>query len=100
MPTVREHRVSGARVPDRVVHDLAGAQAQAVGSFYTYGGSLTTPACTEGVRWFVLEDGGHASPAAVRRFHFVISRFPHYGGYPNNNRPVQPLHGRVISFRA
>lgn len=72
----------------------------AVGSFYTYGGSLTTPGCTEGVRWFVLEDGGHASPAAVRRFHFVISRFPHYGGYPNNNRPVRPLHGRVISFRA
>ena len=72
----------------------------AVGSFYTYGGSLTTPGCTEGVRWFVLEDEGHVSPAAVRRFHFVISRFPHYGGYPNNNRPVQPLHGRVISLRA
>jgi carbonic anhydrase len=70
-----------------------------VGSFYTYGGSLTTPGCTEGVRWFVLGDGGHVSPAAVRRFHFVISRFPHYGGYPNNNRPVQPLNGRVISFR-
>jgi carbonic anhydrase len=70
-----------------------------VGSFYTYSGSLTTPGCTEGVRWFVLADGGHVSPAAVRRFHFVISRFPHYGGYPNNNRPVQPLNGRVIGFR-
>jgi carbonic anhydrase len=70
-----------------------------VGSFYTYGGSLTTPGCTEGVRWFVLGDGGHVSPAAVRRFHFVISRFPNYGGYPNNNRPVQPLNGRVISFQ-
>ena len=71
-----------------------------VGSFYTYTGSLTTPGCTEGVRWFVLGDGGHVSPEAVQRFHFVISRFPYYNGYPNNNRPVLPLNGRVISFRA
>jgi carbonic anhydrase len=71
----------------------------AVESFYTYDGSLTTPGCTEGVRWFVLADGGGVSQAAVRRFHFVISRFPDYGGYPNNSRPVQPLNGRVIRFR-
>ena len=71
-----------------------------VGSFYTYNGSLTTPGCTQGVRWFVLADGGHVSPAAVRRFHHVISPFPNYYGYPNNNRPVQPLNGRVISFRS
>jgi hypothetical protein len=36
----------------------------------------------------------------VRRFYFVISRFSNYGGYPNSNRPVQPLNGRVISFQA
>ena len=54
----------------------------------------------EGVRWFVLRDGGHVSPTAVRRFHFVISRFPFYRGYPDNNRPVQPLNGRVISFQS
>jgi carbonic anhydrase len=70
-----------------------------VASFYTYSGSLTTPDCGQDVRWFVLADGGHVAPAAVERFHFVISRFPHYGGYPNNNRPVQPLNGRVIRFR-
>jgi carbonic anhydrase len=70
-----------------------------VDSFYAYTGSLTTPGCTEGVRWFVLADGGHVSPAAVRRLHHVISQFPSYAGYPSNNRPVQPLNGRVISFR-
>ena len=70
------------------------------GSFFTYDGSLTTPGCTEGVRWFVLEDVGHVSPAALERFHFLISLFPDYGGYPNNNRPVQPLNGRLVSFRA
>jgi len=71
-----------------------------VASFYTYSGSLTTPDCSQDVRWSVLADGGHVAPAAVERFHFVISQFPHYGGYPNNNRPVQPLNGRVIRFRA
>ena len=34
-------------------------------------------------------DGGRVSPAAVRRFQLVISRFPCYGGYPADNRPVR-----------
>ena len=68
-------------------------------SFYAYDGSLTTPGCTEHVRWSVLADGGQVSNAAVARLHQVISRFPNYGGYPNNNRPVQPLNGRIVKFR-
>jgi carbonic anhydrase len=70
-----------------------------VNSFYTYGGSLTTPGCTEDVRWSVLADGGHVSHAAVAHLHDVIAQFPDYDGYPNNNRPVQPLNGRVIRLR-
>jgi carbonic anhydrase len=68
-------------------------------SFYTYGGSLTTPSCTEDVRWSVLANGGHVSKAAVDHLHEVIAGFPKYEGYPNNNRPVQPLNGRVIRYR-
>ena len=70
-----------------------------VASFYAYDGSLTTPACTEGVRWSVLVDGGHVSPEAVAHLHQVIAQFPDYGGYPNNNRPLQPLNGRVVGLR-
>jgi carbonic anhydrase len=70
-----------------------------VKSFYAYDGSLTTPGCTEGVVWSVLADGGGVSRAAVTRFHRVIARFPFYEGYPNNNRPVLPLNGRVIKLR-
>ncbi|HWI01547.1 MAG TPA: carbonic anhydrase family protein [Propionibacteriaceae bacterium] len=70
-----------------------------VNSFYAYDGSLTTPGCTQGVRWSVLANGGQVSPAAITHLHGVIARFPNYNGYPNNNRPVQALNGRVIRHR-
>lgn len=73
-------------------------------SFYSYDGSLstpgclTTPGCAEGVLWSVLADGGHVSYAAVTRSHRLIAQFPNYNGYPNNNRPVQPVNGRIIKL--
>jgi carbonic anhydrase len=67
--------------------------------FYTFTGSLTTPGCTEGVRWSVVANGGHVSSARVAHFHQVIAEFPKYNGYPNDNRPVQPLNGQVIRHR-
>ena len=94
----------GEANPAELFGDLDGGCAKRGGhvlvdSFYAYGGSLTTPGCTENVRWSVLSDGGHVSQAAVSRFHEVISRFANYGGYSNNNRPVQPLNGRVVKLR-
>ena len=70
-----------------------------VNSFYTYDGSLTTPGCTQDVLWSVLADGGQVSAPAVANLHHVIARFPDYNGYPNNNRPVQPLNGRIVRLR-
>ncbi len=37
--------------------------------------------------------------AAVTRYHHLIAQFPNYNGYPNNNRPLQPLNGRIIKLR-
>lgn len=55
--------------------------------YYTYSGSLTTPPCTEGVRWFVLKQTVEVSPQQVQAFAKL---------YPDNARPVQPLHGRTV----
>lgn len=54
-------------------------------SFWRYEGSLTTPPCSEGVRWFVAEQTIPVGKSQVERFVRVIGR---------NARPLQPLHGR------
>jgi carbonic anhydrase len=64
--------------------------------YYHYSGSLTTPPCSEGVRWFVLKKPVFVSQEAIDHLHAVISQFPGYGGFPDNNRPVRPLNGRAI----
>jgi len=57
-------------------------------SYYRFTGSLTTPPCSEGVRWLVLKNPSHASEQQ-------IEAFSHTMHHPNN-RPVQPLNARVI----
>jgi carbonic anhydrase len=53
--------------------------------FWGYDGSLTTPPCTEGVRYFVLK-----TPVNIAREQ--IEQFP----FKKNTRPVQPLNSRQI----
>jgi carbonic anhydrase len=96
---------AGEASPAELFHHIRGAStgredAVEVSSFYSYSGSLTTPGCTQGVVWSVLAEGGGVSKAAVTHCHHVIARFPNYNGYPNNNRPVQPLNGRTIKFHS
>jgi carbonic anhydrase len=66
--------------------------------YYTYPGSLTTPGCTEGVRWIVLQDIHVIDEGTVDLLHALIAGFPGYDGYANNNRPTQPLNGRKIEL--
>ena len=58
-------------------------------SYYSYDGSLTTPPCTEGVRWFVLRSPVEVSPEQLARFAAL---------YPHNSRPTQPLNERTVFF--
>ncbi len=102
--TAGEEVHAGEGSPAELFHHIAGVRATPEGrvqvnSFYAYDGSLTTPGCTQDVRWFLAADQGNVSAAAVRRFHQVIARFPGYNGYQNNNRPLQPLNHRLVSLR-
>lgn len=56
-------------------------------SYFTYSGSLTTPPCSEIVTWIVLEEPVEASTAQIHAFEAIEHE---------NNRPIQPLYGRVI----
>lgn len=55
---------------------------------YRFSGSLTTPPCSEGVVWIVLEQPVSASAEQIRLLRSVLQHA--------NNRPVQPLNGRII----
>lgn len=65
-------------------------------NYLTYDGSLTTPPCTEGVRWFVLTPELAVSDASVEVLHDLIAEFPGYAGFPDNDRPLQPTNEREI----
>jgi carbonic anhydrase len=56
-------------------------------SYFSYVGSLTTPPCTEGVRWFVLKSPVSLSTAEIGTFANL---------YPANARPLQRVNGRQI----
>ncbi len=57
--------------------------------YFYYDGSLTTPPCSEGVRWLVMKQPITLSGEQIAALKKAI-------GF-DNNRPVQPLNGRDVS---
>ena len=56
--------------------------------YFRFNGSLTTPPCTEGVRWFVFKEPQTIAKEQVEAFSKIM------GG--DNNRPVQPVNARPV----
>jgi len=73
--------------------DIAGATIDAKAFFpaslkyHRYMGSLTTPPCSEGVNWFVLDEPVTVGQAQLEKFATAISA---------NSRPLQPVNNRLV----
>ena len=64
----------------------AGDLLPAIQTTYRYDGSLTTPPCSEGVKWLVMTQGITLSQEQLATFTNL---------FEGNNRPIQALNGRV-----
>jgi len=58
------------------------------GDYWSFDGSLTTPPCSEGVKWNVMHKTATISSAQLAAFQ---------AKYTGNNRPTRPLNGRKIT---
>jgi carbonic anhydrase len=67
--------------------DLKDLLPRATDDYFTYSGSLTTPPCTESVRWVVLKQPLQISKAQIASFKSV---------FPMNARPTMPLGARYL----
>ena len=56
--------------------------------YFRFNGSLTTPPCTEGVRWLVMKKPVSVSTKQLQTVAGALGQ--------TNNRPVQPLNARLI----
>ncbi|WP_307893507.1 carbonic anhydrase [Bacillus swezeyi] len=54
---------------------------------FHYNGSLTTPPCTEKVKWYIFEQSIEMSKKQIQAFQQI---------FPDNHRPVQPLNKRNV----
>lgn len=56
---------------------------------YRYSGSLTTPPCTEGVKWHVMTQAMQLSSAQIKALADI---------FPVTNRPIQPINTRTLAL--
>ncbi|WP_281557876.1 carbonic anhydrase [Thalassomonas sp. RHCl1] len=56
--------------------------------YFRFNGSLTTPPCSEGVRWFVMQEPLQASDKQIEKFRKMMPG--------DTNRPLQSVNARVV----
>lgn len=59
-----------------------------VKNYWHYNGSLTTPPCSEGVKWYIAQKNITASAEQIEEMAALV--------HHNNYRPVQAINGRTI----
>ena len=88
LATLWQHLPKTAGSTEKLTYFVnAGGLLPADRAYWTYTGSLTVPPCTQGVRWFVLEEEVGLSRDQLRTFTSIFRM---------NSRPLQDAHGRRI----
>ena len=62
--------------------------SEEIENFWHYDGSLTTPPCSEGVKWYVAQKHIHASEEQIEKMAALV--------HHHNYRPNQALNGRKV----
>jgi len=66
-------------------------------NFFSYDGSLTTPPCTEGIKWSVMKEVQPISARQLEYFSRLWGSNSNFApGVYGNNRLVQPLNDRTL----
>ena len=68
----------------------------AKGTYFSLNGSLTTPPCSEGVRWTVVKEPVPMSKAQKEAMDAMWKSDNSFAEGKGNNRVVQPLNDRVL----
>jgi len=68
-----------------------------VSQFYSYDGSLTTPPCTEGLRWSVLKQVMNISKRQLEIFTKHLAMDDTFAGGNGNNRALQDINERTLN---
>jgi hypothetical protein len=69
---------------------------QNMNDFYSYDGSLTTPPCTEGIKWSVLQTVQPISAGQLADYTNLWASKLDFAGGNGNNRAVQPWNYRAV----
>jgi carbonic anhydrase len=66
-------------------------------TFWSYPGSLTTPPCSEGIKWNVIKQVQPISDAQLERYTALWAGDENFSGFEKGNyRAIQPLNDRTL----